>query len=81
MKKERDSKLCGTTTIGERGQVVIPANIRKRMDLKTGDKLLVFCKFDQIIGLIKAKDLNSFLDRMSSHMTEKIRKFKKEIKG
>jgi len=79
MKKERDSKLCGTTTIGERGQVVIPANIRKRMDLKTGDKLLVFCKFDQIIGLIKAKDLNSFLDRMSSHMTEKIRKFKKDF--
>ncbi|PIS42763.1 MAG: AbrB family transcriptional regulator [Candidatus Kerfeldbacteria bacterium CG08_land_8_20_14_0_20_40_16] len=79
MKKENNSKICGTATLGERGQVVIPADIRKRMDLKTGDKLLVFCKFDQIIGLIKAKDLNSFLDKMASHMTEKIKKFKKEI--
>lgn len=79
MKKEKNSKVCGTTTVGERGQVVIPADIRKGMDLKTGDKLLVFCKFDQIIGLIKAKDLNSFLDKMTDRMTEKIRRFKKEI--
>ncbi|MHB1769469.1 MAG: AbrB/MazE/SpoVT family DNA-binding domain-containing protein [Minisyncoccota bacterium] len=32
----------GTTVVGERGQTVIPAEARKDMKLKTGDKLLVF---------------------------------------
>ncbi len=32
----------GAVTVGERGQVVIPAEIRERMAIKAGDKLLVF---------------------------------------
>ena len=32
----------GAVTIGERGQVVIPADARKRLGLEPGDKLLVF---------------------------------------
>ncbi len=32
----------GAVTIGERGQVVIPAAARKHHNLKPGDKLLVF---------------------------------------
>jgi len=32
----------GAVTVGERGQVVIPAEARKHMGLHAGDKLLVF---------------------------------------
>ncbi len=32
----------GAVTVGERGQVVIPAEARKRMGLEPGDKLLAF---------------------------------------
>lgn len=32
----------GAVTVGERGQVVIPAEIRERMAIRAGDKLLVF---------------------------------------
>lgn len=31
----------GTTTVGERGQIVIPVEARKAMNLKAGDKLIV----------------------------------------
>lgn len=31
----------GTVTVGERGQVVIPAPVRREMGLRTGDRLLV----------------------------------------
>jgi AbrB family looped-hinge helix DNA binding protein len=32
----------GTVTVGERGQVVIPAEARKDMEISPGEKLLVF---------------------------------------
>ncbi|MGB9797618.1 MAG: AbrB/MazE/SpoVT family DNA-binding domain-containing protein [bacterium] len=37
-------KKCfiGSASVGERGQIVIPAEARQRLGLKTGDKLLVF---------------------------------------
>lgn len=36
------SHFMGAATVGERGQVVIPAEARERLDIKPGDKLLVF---------------------------------------
>lgn len=34
--------FMGSATVGERGQVVIPISARERLDIKPGDKLLVF---------------------------------------
>lgn len=34
-------KYYGDTIIGERGQVVIPAELRKRFGIETGDRFLV----------------------------------------
>ena len=31
----------GSTTVGERGQIVLPAELRKKHGIKPGDKLLV----------------------------------------
>lgn len=36
-----EEQFFGAVTVGERGQVVIPAEARKRMDINPGDKLLV----------------------------------------
>ena len=35
-------KCFGSATVGSRGQVVIPASVRKELGLDTGAKLLVF---------------------------------------
>lgn len=48
-KYETDAKRCGmfdscfygTATLGERGQIVIPAEARHELDMSPGDKLLV----------------------------------------
>ena len=37
-----DFKCFGSATVGSRGQVVIPASVRKELGLETGAKLLVF---------------------------------------
>ena len=34
-------KYYGDTVIGERGQVVIPAELRKKFGIETGDRFLV----------------------------------------
>ena len=41
MKKPHMPKMYGTVTIGERGQVVIPAEARKAMHIKPGDNVII----------------------------------------
>ena len=46
-------KSYGAVTIGERGQLVIPAGLRKTLNIKPGDQLMVFSKLDKkVINLI-----------------------------
>jgi len=47
-------KCFGSTTVGSRGQVVIPANARKELGIDTGDTLLVF-KMPHAQGVILLK--------------------------
>ena len=54
----------GTTTMGSRGQVVIPASARSALKLKAGDKLMVFGKFGQVVGLVKAEAIDSFIKNL-----------------
>ena len=56
VKKIKNKKFYGSTTIGERGQVVIPKEVRDDFGLKKGEKLLVF-GFEDIIALIKFSNL------------------------
>jgi AbrB family looped-hinge helix DNA binding protein len=39
--RKQDTRLYGTVKVGDRGQVVIPAEARKELDTKPGDLLLV----------------------------------------
>lgn len=36
-----DECFCGAVTVGERGQVVIPAGARRKMSIQPGDKMFV----------------------------------------
>jgi AbrB family looped-hinge helix DNA binding protein len=65
-------KIYGAVTVGERGQVVIPAGIRKSFKIGAGDKLIVVAKQD-MIGLIPAKQFNAFLNQAARFLA----KFKK----
>ncbi|USN53147.1 MAG: AbrB/MazE/SpoVT family DNA-binding domain-containing protein [Candidatus Nomurabacteria bacterium] len=58
----------GTTTLGEKGQVVIPAETRKALNLKPGDKLLVFGMGKNMITLTKFEQLEKFTNIMSKRL-------------
>jgi len=65
-------KVYGAATVGERGQVVIPAGIRKSHKIKPGDKLIIFDKHE-MIGLVPAEEFSQMLDQAAA-MLSKFRK-------
>ena len=71
-----DFKNYGVTTVGTRGQLVIPKEIRNKMKIKAGNKFLVFSKDDEIIGLIKPDKFDKIINEMTHHLKE-IMKIKK----
>jgi len=57
-------KTYGAVNVGERGQLVIPAELRKALNIKPGDQLIVFAKLDKkVINLMPSKDFSRFLER------------------
>jgi len=66
-------KVYGTVTVGERGQVVIPAEVRKSFKIKSGDKLIVFGKHNRV-SLIRAEEFDKFLNEAA----EMIANFRKQ---
>jgi len=59
-------KNYGTATVGERGQIVIPAELRKALNIKSGDQLIVFAKPERkVISLMPSREFSKFLERAS----------------
>ncbi len=68
MKHSHKKHFFGATTLGEKGQVVVPAEARKALGLKTGDKLLVFGMGGNILALTKSEQLERFADHLSQRL-------------
>jgi AbrB family looped-hinge helix DNA binding protein len=69
-------KTYGSVTVGERGQLVIPAELRRALKIKSGDQLMVFAKLDKkVINLMPAKDFSQFLEKAAKLISKLERKF------
>jgi len=64
-----EKKFYGTTAIGEKGQVVVPIEARKKMQLKKGENLLVFGFGEGMIALVKL----SQVEDIAKHLSDKLR--------
>lgn len=57
-------KAYGAVTVGDRGQLVIPAELRRALNIKPGDQLMVFAKLDKkVLSFMPSKDFSQFLER------------------
>jgi len=66
----------GSTTVGERGQVVIPAEARRDMDITPSTKLLVMGgPHKNLLILAKAEYVTTFM----SKMTDMLEQFKEQV--
>lgn len=50
---EKD-KYVGIAKVGEKGQIVIPAEARKMFDINPGDSIIVLCDKTKGIALVKS---------------------------
>ena len=55
--------VFGLVTVGEKGQIVIPAKARKVFDIKPGDQLIVLGDEEQGIAIAKGEDILPRLTR------------------
>ena len=66
----------GSTTVGERGQVVIPAEARRDMDITPSTKLLVMGgPHKNLLILAKAEYVTAFM----SKLTDMLDQFKDQV--
>ena len=76
-------QLAGTATVGPKGQVVIPANLRERLSIAPGDKLVVLYMEDkQVVSFLTEKQAQVIIDKFGAHVAElsqAIKNNKKEV--
>ena len=82
MVPDAEADYMGSTVIGEKGQLVIPAEVRKRFDIEPGDKFVVLA--GERMGawgflLVKAEVVSKMIEKfMSDEIPEFMSKLKEE---
>ena len=66
-------KFYGSTTMGERGQVVVPVEAREALGLERGEKLLVFGVKDKAVVLTKLSSFKQLTREMEKQHQEIIK--------
>lgn len=59
--------LFGVVTVGEKGQIIIPAKARKVFSIKAGDQLVVLGDEGQGLALIKSDEFLSLADAIRNN--------------
>ncbi len=77
MKAKKESKnlfpqpeIFGTATVGIKGQIVIPKEVREKYKIKTGDKLILFGGNSEVIAVIKSDRVNQILKDITDETNE-----------
>jgi AbrB family looped-hinge helix DNA binding protein len=63
-----DLKLFWNVIVWSKGQIVIPSEVRKMLNLSPGDSMMVTVKHGKAIWLIKSTDLESFIALMQEEL-------------
>ena len=62
-------KLYGTATVGSKGQVVIPADARRELQISEGDRLYVIgSDKGQFVGFLKEEHLREIIDKITGEL-------------
>lgn len=66
----------GSSTLGEKGQIVVPAEARALMKIKKGEKMLVFGMGHDMLVLSKLSNLK----KIATHLSVRLRGIREIIK-
>ena len=62
--------LFGVVTVGEKGQIIIPAKARKLFEISPGDQMVVLGDESQGLAIIKAENFLKMAEIIRKEMTE-----------
>ncbi len=65
-KKECNMKLCSITTIWPKWQVVIPKDVREKLNLKQWDSVSILLKDDKYIWIVRNVDVKELMEYISN---------------
>lgn len=65
-----EKQFYGSTTMGERGQVVVPIEAREKLQIKKGEKLLVFGIHGKAIVITKLSSFKQMQKEMEKKQKE-----------
>lgn len=74
-------EFYGNTTVGERGQIVLPADLREKFKIKPGDKFLVLGREEMGswgVFLVKAEVLSLMLEKFGKDIEQISKEAKKK---
>ncbi|MFZ1458910.1 MAG: AbrB/MazE/SpoVT family DNA-binding domain-containing protein [Candidatus Saccharimonadales bacterium] len=72
-------QLAGTVTVGPKGQVVVPVEVREQMGIVAGDKLIaLYMPETHAIGFVTEESMQTIIDHMGSHVDALRNKFNKK---
>jgi AbrB family looped-hinge helix DNA binding protein len=57
-------KAYGAVTVGAKGQIVIPSELRRELNIKAGEQLMIFAKTDKkLISMMHVRDFGALMTR------------------
>ena len=62
--------LFGIVTVGDKGQIVIPAKARKLFDIAAGDQLVILGDDSQGLAVLKAESFLNLADTIRNNMSK-----------
>ena len=65
-----DGHLMGATVLGERGQLVIPKDIRERLKMKSGARLVVMNQPGGPIIIFPLEEMQTMLSALTRQLTD-----------
>lgn len=67
----REPEFYGSATVGERGQIVIPAPARQKLNIRPGDRLLVFSSLHgrESLSVMRAEQVAEFVSRAMARLS------------
>lgn len=64
MKKDKKDKFMGICKVGEKGQIVIPKEVRDMFDITTGDSIIIFSDKKKGIALVKSEVFDNVAEKI-----------------
>ena len=88
MSNSNDKDFClkdhfyGAATVGERGQIVIPVEARKKYNIESGDKILIMgAPHEKGLMLVKIDAMREFMLTLLSDLQHLEREIQNDIKA